>query len=416
MWLPREQAKLVFELCGELQLVRVCREWRAWFQPAWTKLAAQLGRVSVLKSEFSVMKSELFQTVPLSCTVLQVRNDEPLNPGRTTRLLDLCGQLSALRRLKLVGFHVESTIVDPDVSRGIYTQPLLKTIEFERCQFSDGLWPMQVPLVLVRNMVGSPGITAQAPLGVTLAMDVRPRSKKYDKFYRRQIAQWILPETPPGTEVAEGIRLLAASDEATAQLRQQIFQGGRWHFLVGKLKANSLTAMPDGTRAFFGTSHTCEASWWAREEQWTQADFPAHGRSDSTRSADGLGLVLCNSLVSAAEVVTCDLVWAGWLPTPEPLSKLQYFAGCFFGLGARDPRRLWKLGSEGQVVASFLCEALPSTPGPCMLLATQTYVQVRTSTGCWQNVALDLDKCLNSGEPEVRAEPGPANAKRARVI
>jgi hypothetical protein len=412
MWLPSELAKLVFELCGELQLVRVCRDWRAWFQQAWQKLARGLRRVCTPLSKFSFVDL-------VGCVVLQLinDNDEPLNPRMTTRLLDVCGRLPNLRRLKFVGFHMESTIGDPDTHRGIYTQPLLKTIEFERCRFSDGLWPMQVPLVLVRNIVGSPGITAQAPLGVTLAMDVRPRSKKYDNFYRRQIAQWILPETAPGTEVAEGVRLLSASDEATALLRQQIFQGGHWHFLVGKLKAGSLTAMPDGTRAFFGTSHTCDSSWWAREEQWTQADFPVHGRSDSTRSADGLGLVLCNSLVSAAEVVTCGLVWTGWLPTPEPLSKLQYFAGCFFGLGARDPRRLWKLGSEGQVVASFLCEALPSTSGPCMLLllATQAYVHVRTSTGFWQNVALDLAKCLGSGEPEVRARPEPAKAKRARV-
>jgi hypothetical protein len=399
--LPRALATLVFDLCGELQLVRVSKEWHAWFQQAWAQLAAKLGHVSLQASAFA-------ESARQSCVLLQVLNDEPLDPRATTRIIEQCARLPGLRRLRLVGFHFQSGIVDPDSCQGrVYTQASLKTIEFDRCRFSDGLWPLTVPLVLIRNVVGSAAMAAQTPGGVTVAMDVRPRcNKKYDQFYRRKIARWILPDSLSGEQADDNNRArVLRCDESELVLRRRLQQAGQWHSLVARLTTNTLVRMPDDTKLFFGWSHPvrtdCPEPIW-REELWTEQDFPLHGRADLT-DFEGK-LVVSNSLVSAAEIVgvaadsSSAVGFTGWLPTPEPLSRLQYSASerAFFGIGARDSRTVWKLGPEGEVQGSRFCKALPAGV-PCMLLVTKTRVHVRTRNGCWRDLSLGLDKVLGSG-------------------
>jgi hypothetical protein len=228
-------------------------------------------------------------------------------------------------------------------------------------------------------------------------------------------ALWILPwSRVPGNTVAMGgrsawtVTVLQCTDDMLRLRMQQLRSG--WEFTTVALQLGSRVVLPDGLVVCFGFGPPQRTVSFELEQC---PSVPPEDRSDMCGTCSPRTLLVCHRTLAVAlklqEVKqehklqehgheTSAWLPSGWLPTPEPLSRIAYCASqaCYFGLGARDPRQVWKFGLAGDLVCSvFLC-GLPSGT-PCMLLVTRTYVHVRAESGQWQDLTFDLKTFKSSG-------------------
>jgi hypothetical protein len=386
---------LIFAFCGEFQTIRVCREWRNWIPRQW--LTRDLGHARLFPTRrilrASVSARDLLggSTTPLQfCTWLEVRGSDS---DSAEDVLGVCATLQNLRHAKLCDFHVPFRLEDPGLAP-------VHTIELVRCT-TMGLLGLDVDVVKIREHRSELPIdptwkasTSGRPRRTVLLVDDLAPALRSSKVYA-----WVTPGSAvAGTLVStlHGTVTVSSCDEQELVLRRQTNVQGEWTFTVLRAPRNTLLSLPDRTFLFFGHDF---GHWAGISSDWQPETRPTTvdptGFTDLT-CADGR-LFVCHRTLSAAFVV---VPFQSWIPTPEPLSRMQYCASeqAFFALGARDSRCLWKFGLAGDLLCSCVCEL----PDPrfcgqaCVLLVTRTYVHVRAPCGSWQDFTFGL-KYKDSG-------------------
>lgn len=418
--LPRPLLPLVFEACGEFQVMRVCRHWHDSVPSGWLcfrRFPFFQSVVPILRASLS--SSMLFNAgvaARLStCVWLEVLHDEVQHDGQ--RILDLCAHLPRLRHLRLRGFHVNFR-QDQEP-----TSPSLKSLELVNCTSNARSASAPVPTLMIRDHRSA--LPAQfLPSGsqeqvVLIDRDVVtvPRNPA--------LWIWVLPRSlvpghalVPSWRNANTVTVLECADEVL-RLRMQSWKldTRSWTFLAASLPLASRVELPHGAVVCFG--YGLPQRTVASEPETCSVQDLVDDVVDIC-GLDGKTLVACHRTQPVAfhyEVDeeadepgrACTGKWLPqWVPTPEPLCKIAFCASAraYFGLGARDPRQVWKFGLAGDLQCSLYLADLPSNTA-CLLLVTRSYVHVRAVSGQWQNLAFDL-RVVDSGP--VEAFPWPTLA------
>jgi hypothetical protein len=394
--LPRALLPLVFEACGEFQVMRVCRHWHDSLPSGWLcfrRFPFFQSVVPILHASLSA--SMLFHAgvaARLSnCVWLEVLHDEILYDGQ--RILDLCAQLPRLRHLRLRACHVNFRQEQGSTS--------LRSLELANCTSNANSASAPVPTLMIRehrSVLPAQFIPSEAQV-VLIDRNVVtvPRNPA--------LWLWVLPRSlvpghalEPPRRNANIVTVLECADEVL-RLRMQSWklETRSWTFLTASLPLASRVELPHGAVVCFGYGLPQRTVAFEPETCSVQDDVV------DICGLDGKTLVACHRTQAVAfhfEVDeeadepgrACTGKWLKrWVPTPEPLCKIAFCASAraYFGLGARDPRQVWKFGLAGDLQCSLHLAGLPCNTA-CLLLVTRSYVHVCAVSGQWQNLAFDL--------------------------